>query len=223
MVEPGGALPALPLCASKADIDRLHGQRVRIEARYDVDPVVRGKALQLAYLELPDGTQIARAYRPVTEELGLLEKRVVAIGKVYRDSGQGEHVQALGGPHFYPERIERAMGEPLDPAPPMKRPPPPAARTEAELRARKGLWVNVTGTLASVTPRPDGDTWGDAELGLAGGPRLRIPFVHLASWKPRVGAEVTVIGRVPRDGGAELEGVALCPTADLVRCQKADD
>src|SRR5215212_6182760 len=62
----------LPLCASRADVERLSGKRVRVEGFYEVEPTPGGKRLQAATINLPDGTRLVRSYRPVPEELGFL-------------------------------------------------------------------------------------------------------------------------------------------------------
>jgi hypothetical protein len=185
----------LPKCASSADVDRLHGQTVRIEALYDVDPSPGGKGLEAARLLLDDGTELVRSYRPVPEELGLVEKRVIAVGKVYRDAGQAEHIQQLMAPHFYPDRIEIAPGETKIDPPPAERPLPPQITRAADLAGRRHRWVRATGTVESLTPKGDSD-WSEGKLKLASGDVIAIDNVYHRHWKELVGTEISVVAKV---------------------------
>lgn len=199
----------LPTCASRADVDRLHCQRVRVEAIYDVDPIL-GRKGQPAHLILPDGTMLIREYRPVVAELGFVDKRVVAIGTVARDADQSADVQQMLGPHFSPERIELAPGESPYPVTPTSRPPPPRVSTEEALARRRGLWVQVVGRLGSITPEPDSSSWASAEITVDGGMRVAASSVPLGIWERHRGVEITVVGKVARSGPPVLEGAVIC-------------
>lgn len=209
----------LPKCASSADIDRLHGQKVRIEALYDVDPSPAGKGLEAAYLLLDDGTELVRSYRPVPAELGLVEKRVIAVGKVYRDAGQAPHIQQLMAPHFYPDRIEIAPGETKIDPPPTERPLPPQVTRAADLAGRKLRWVRATGTVESLTPKGDSD-WSEGKLKLASGDVIAIASVYHPHWKDLVGTEISVVAKVLATGEPPSISVRAHCKGRVERCSK---
>jgi hypothetical protein len=198
----------LPRCASSADVERLHGQKVRIEALYDVDPSPAGKGLEAAYLLLDDGTELIRSYRPVPAELGLVEKRVIAVGKVYRDAGQSPHIQQLMAPHFYPDRIEIAPGEAKIDPPPAERPLPPQVTRAADLAGRKHRWVRAAGSVESLTPKGDSD-WSEGRLKLASGDVISISNVYHQHWKELVGTEITVVAKVLATGESEPPSISV--------------
>jgi hypothetical protein len=205
----------LPKCASRADVERLHGQKVRVEALYDVTPVPGGKDLEAAYLVLDDGTELIRSYRPVAEELGLVEKRVIAVGTVYRDAGQADHIQQVMAPHFYPDRIELAEGEAKINPPPTERPPPARITRASELVGKKQRWVLVTGTLEGLTPQGNGD-WSEGRLKLPSGDAITVAHVYRPRWEELVGAEITVVAKVLATG--ERPGEAASVSAQA-RCK----
>lgn len=199
---------ALPRCASKADVERLHGQTVRVEALYDVDPSPAGKGLEAAYLLLDDGTALVRSYRPVVDELGFVERRVIAVGKVYRDAGQADHIQQLMAPHFYPDRIELAPGEAKITPPPTERPAPAKAERVADLAGRKLRWAQVTGTLEALTPKED-TAWSEGRLKLASGEAVALSSLYTIHWKELVGTEITVVGKVIATGEKAGEAATI--------------
>jgi hypothetical protein len=203
---------ALPKCASSADVERLHGQKVRVEALYDVEPTPGGKGLEAAYLLLDDGTELVRSYRPVAAELGLVEKRVVAVGTVYRNAGQAEHIQQLMAPHFYPDHIELAEGETKIEPTPAKRPPPPKIASVADLAGRSRRWVHVTATLERLTPNGGSDR-SEGRLKLANGDTIVLPNVYHRGWQDLVGAEITVIGKVTATGERPGEAATIVDRA----------
>jgi hypothetical protein len=215
LTESSKSAAALPKCASRADVDRLHGQKVRVEALYDVEPSPGGKGLEAAYLLLDDGTELVRSYRPVEAELGFVEKRVVAVGTVYRDAGQAEHIQQLMAPHFYPDHIELAAGETKVEPPPAKRAPPPTIASVAELASRSRRWVQVTATLEGLTAKGDTD-WSEGRLKLANGDTIVIPTVYHRHWRELVGTEITVVGKVIATGERPGEAAAI---ADRAHCK----
>ena len=203
---------ALPKCASSADVERLHGQKVRVEALYDVTPVPGGKGLEAAYLVLEDGTELIRSYRPVAEELGFVEKRVIAVGTVYRDAGQADHIQQVMAPHFYPDRIELAEGETKIDPPPAERPPPARITRASDLAGRKQRWVLVTGTLEGLTPHGNGD-WSEGRLKLPSGDAIGLAHVYRPRWEELVGAEITVVAKVLATGERPGEAASISAQA----------
>jgi hypothetical protein len=217
------AAAALPRCASAADVERLHGQRVVVEGRYEVEPVPGGKRLQAVVIVLPDGTRLIRSYRPVPAEFGLVNRRVVAVGTVYRDSGEGAHVQAVGGPHFRPERVDLAPSEsPYSPNVPAELPPPPVVANAREFDALADRWVQAWGTLVRVTPHQEDPLWANAVVKLTDGTEVSLRAVTRSRWERYVGEGVTVIGRavpaVPGEAGRRLvDRSTVCP-GHVKRC-----
>lgn len=217
------AVPALPRCASGADVERLHGRRVIVEGRYEVEPVPGGKRLQAALIVLPDGTRLIRSYRPVPEEYGLVNRRVVAVGTVYRDAGEGPDVQQVRAPHLRPERVNLAPTEsPYSPTPPTELPPPPIVKTAREFDAQADRWVQAWGSLARVTPHQEDALWANAVVKLTDGTDVHVRAVARSRWERHLGTGVTVIGRaqppVPGEAGRRLvDRVTVC-AGHLKRC-----
>ena len=68
----------------------------------------------------------------------------------------------------------------------------------ATAKARDGRWARVVATLREVVPRPDDGTF-EARLALGDGSRATVERAMLGNldrWKPLVGREVTVVGRL---------------------------
>ncbi|HEY3356822.1 MAG TPA: hypothetical protein VGQ83_26460 [Polyangia bacterium] len=225
---PRSGTAALPRCASRADVERLHGQRVLIEGRYEVEPVPGGKRLQAAAIVLPDRTRLVRAYRPVPEELVYLDRRVIVVGRVFRDAGVGAQEQQVLAPHVRPERIELAPGETPQPvAVPTELPSPPVVRTGPELDAHDDRWVQAFGRLTALKAHDEDPMWANATLALMDGAEVRVRTVVRSRWEPLVGSAVTVVGLAGRAPAGEARGLggrtALCaghlPRCDLVRRQ----
>jgi hypothetical protein len=217
------AAAALPRCASAADVERLHGRRVIVEGRYEVEPVPGGKRLQAALIVLPDGTRLIRSYRPVAEEYGLVNRRVLAVGTVYRDAGEGQEVQQVRAPHFRPERIGLAPSEsPYYSTPPTELPPPPVVATARDFDAQADRWVQAWGTLMRVTPHQEDGLWANAVVKLTDGTEVHVRAVALSRWAPHVGQPVTMIGRaepaVPGEAGRRLVDRATICRGHLKRC-----
>jgi hypothetical protein len=212
----------LPRCASAADIERLHGRRVIVEGRYEVEPVPGGKRLQAALIVLPDGTRLIRSYRPVAEEYGFVNRRVLAVGTVYRDAGEGPEVQQVRAPHFRPERIDLASGEAPYPTRPTELPPPPVVATAREFDTHADRWVQAWGTLVRVTPHQEDGLWANAVVKLTDGTEVHLRAVARSRWDRHVGEAVTVIGRaeapVPGVAGRRLVDRATVCRGHLKRC-----
>jgi len=216
------ASAALPRCAGAADVDRLNGRRVVVEGRYEVEPVPGGKRLQAVIIVLPDGTRLIRSYRPVADEFGLVNRRVRAVGTVYRDSGEGPNVQQVVAPHFRPERIELAAGEPPLTARPTELPAPPVVTTAREFDAQGERWVQAWGTLLRVTPHQEDAMWANAVVKLTDGTEVHLRAVTRSRWERLVGHPVTVIGRaalaVPGEAGRRLADRSTVCRGYLKRC-----
>ena len=213
----------LPRCASAADVERLHGRRVIVEGRYEVEPVPGGKNLQAAVIVLPDGTRLVRSYRPVPAEFGLVNRRVVAVGTVYRDAGEDATAQQVRAPHFRPERVDLAPSEsPYSPTPPTELPAPPVVATARDFDAQADRWVQAWGTLVRVTPHQEDAMWANAVVKLTDGTEVSLRAVTRSRWERYLGAAVTVIGRavapVPGEAGRRLvDRATVCP-GHLKRC-----
>jgi hypothetical protein len=187
-------MPSIPpLCQNKEDIERLHGQRVQLSAFYDVLPLRQGH--QSVYLVLPDGTQVIRAYRPVAEELGFVEKQVIVEGTIYRDANQPPYVSQLLAPHIMVESLQLASGETAITPTPSKRPVPPLLTKADELAARVGRWSYLFGVLSTLNLEPD-STWARGVLTLADGTTIVLEELPSSQWKSLVGRELTVLGKL---------------------------
>jgi hypothetical protein len=185
----------LPRCASRADVDRLHGQKVRVEGRYEVDPVPGGKKLQAATIVLDDRTRLLRSYRPVEKELHLVDRRVIVVGTVFRNAGQPAHHQQVMAPHVYPDSITLATGEKgIEPAP-TELPAPPLVRTFEELERRDDRWVRLQLVLPDEEAKGEG-MWVSPEVRLAGDHWVALQMMAKSTWTKLRGKEVTVFGRV---------------------------
>jgi hypothetical protein len=90
------------------DVEPSYGDPVRLEGRYEVDPIAGGKRFQGAWLVLDDGTRYVIAYRPVPGHFPFLSKRVVIQGRPYMPGRDTQHIQA---PHLEVQSIELAPGE----------------------------------------------------------------------------------------------------------------
>jgi hypothetical protein len=185
-----------------------------------------GKRLQAATIVLPDRTRLVRAYRPVPEELAFVDRRVVAVGRVFRDAGAPAELQQVRAPHFRPERIALAPGEAPQPlGVPPELPAPPVVATGAELDARDDRFVQAWGRLTALTPHDEDPRWANAALALGDGAEVRVRAVARARWAPLLGGEVTVVGRAGQaEAGAPrtLAGrTTICaghvPRCDLMR------
>jgi hypothetical protein len=214
---------ALPRCLSAADVERLSGRRVIVEGRYEVEPVPGGKRLQAASIVLPDGTRLVRSYRPVPAEFDLVNRRVVAVGTVYRDAGEGATVQQVRAPHFRPERINLAPSEsPTYATPPTELPAPPVVAAARDFDAQADRWVQAWGTLVRVTPHQEDPMWANAVVKLTDGTEVSLRAVTRSRWERYLGAAVTVIGRavpsVPGESGRRLvDRTTVCP-GHVKRC-----
>ena len=193
-----GEANALPLITTMADVRRHEGRTARIEGWYEVTPVAGGKALQPASIVLSDGTRLLRSYRPLVAELRFHERRVVVIGKAYRNANEPEYVQQVGGPHVFPDAIE------LDPSEPPAQdlndiPTPPTVDSVHALEARKGRWVQVFATVVSVRESSLGGIWVDAVARLDDGTELELPTVPDSRWRPLQGKVVSFLARVAEE------------------------
>ncbi len=199
----------LPRVRVLADIAEHHGKRAVVEALYEVEPIARGKGGRRVWLVLVDGTRISRAYDAVVAELPYANRRVLATG-VITSGPPDRHVQALLSPHLAVEKLELAIGEP-----PLDRsahdlPVPPVASSMPTLATEIDRWVQVVGTLGSLT----GDL---AKVELADGGAVRVEHVQVPEWAPHVGSKITVLGRLAMEKGAgspfALDLVLRGPTA----------
>ncbi len=87
-------------------------------------------------------------------------------------------------------------------------PPPPVISATPSLGARVDRWVQVVGTLTAVAV--------DATITLGDGGVVRVERVDETTWKPLLGATVTVTGKLAFEKGAGAFGLALVirgPTA----------
>jgi len=73
----------LPNISSGKQIEKLHGKKVCVQGRYEVEPFPGGKMLQAVEIVLPDKTRLMRSYRPIPKEFGFIGKEVFVIGTVY--------------------------------------------------------------------------------------------------------------------------------------------
>jgi len=152
-----------------------------------------------------------------------VNRRVVAVGTVFRDAGEGPEVQQVRAPHFRPERINLAPSEsPYYSSPPAELPPPPVVATAPEFDAQADRWVQAWGTLVRVTPHQEDAFWANALVKLTDGTEVSLRAVTRARWEQYVGAAVTVIGRaapaVPGEAGRRLvDRSTVCP-GHLKRC-----
>jgi len=213
----------LPTIKNLQDLRTHAGERARIEGLYEVAPIAGSKRLQPAVIVLSDGTQLIRSYRPVPAEFGLLDRRVVVIGKATLDADQGPDVQQVMAPHVAPERIELAAGEKaLDPVPARLPAPPKLTRAE-DFERHAGRWVRVVATLKELTELPDEEFWVDATYELADGSQVQQLGVAAKRWRPHLGRQVSVVARaglVEIDGQRRLlltDMSAICD-GDVERC-----
>jgi len=180
------------------------GERVTVEARYRIEPVMGGKRLQAVTLEFDDGESWIRSYRPLRSELKYADKRVVVTGRPYTNSPL---VQSVYGTHFELESIELAPGEaPWDPEP-TQIPPPPFARSADEARARAGEYAQCRGTA------------GDGVFRFADGSELPL---QAGAWfdELAIDGDMTVLAWVDDDGALHARGA--CP-GEQPRCGVTDD
>lgn len=187
------------------DIEPAYSDPVRLEGRYEVDPIPGGKRFQGAWLVLDDDSRYVIAYRPVPEHFEFLDKRVLVRGRPYMPGRDTQHILAT---HLEVHSIELAPGETPYLLPPAKPVAPPVARTATELAARDGRWVQVVGTLESVRDDPDGYL-GIARLRLADGTEVQARRVLAAEWSRRCSKTVTVTSRVERVEDGDLVSFEL--------------
>jgi hypothetical protein len=185
------------------DIEPSFDDPVRLEGRYEVDPVPGGKRFQGSWLVLDDGSRYVIAYRPVAAHFAFIDKRVVIHGRPYMPGADTQH---MGAQHLQVDTIELAEGETPYTSPPAEPPLPPLARSIADLSPRRGRWVRVVGRLETVEDDPD-SYLGLAVLRLADGSQLRARYVPKAAFRRYVGQMVTVISRLDEgDQAPELIG-----------------
>ncbi len=202
----------LPRVRVLADVAAHGGERVAVEALYDVDRIGGGTGGHSTWLVLVDGTRISRAYAQVHDELGLVERRVLAVGKL--TPGPADDAHALMAPHLAVERIDLAAGE----APgPKVVPAPPLTSAAPTLAPRYDRWTSVVGAVDRLDHRGEGV---DAVLKLPDGTLVRVCRVEESSYRPWVGQTVTVTGLLRMEKGVagpfaielSLRGrTALCP------------
>ena len=191
-----------PRIATMADLERYEGQHARIEGWYEVTPVAGGKALQPACIVLSDGTRLIRSYRPVASELRFHERRVVVLGKAYRNANEPEYVQQVMAPHVFPDSIGLDPSEP--PAPALTDiPTPPTADTLRALESRKGRWVQVFATVVTIRDSSAGGMWVDAIARLDDGTEVDVPTVPESRWRPLQGKLVSFLAQVSEETGSE--------------------
>jgi len=163
---------------------------------------------------LPDRTRVLRAYRPVSEELGFVDRRVIVVGIILRDAGEGPAVQQVLAPHVRPERIDLAPGEPRPRVAVTELPSPPVAATAAAFDARDDQYVQAWGRLVELRRHDEDAMWANATLALKDGTTVVARAVVHARWEPLLGTPVTAVGLAGRAAGEEprrLSGrVAVC-------------
>ncbi|KAL6075061.1 hypothetical protein QOT17_003819 [Balamuthia mandrillaris] len=176
-----------PICRSKADVE---GHRetaasslVRLSGVYSVDRVSSGKRLQGVWIRLEeDGYNVCRSYRPVAEEFGFVDKRVIVRCSVGWPS---RHVQSLSCLHAQDiHSIELAEGETSYDEVPNRLPPPALVQRASDLLFLNQQWVRLVGTITSVQVDPQNAHFAEAEIA------LRSPFNN--SDEALDGAEVII-------------------------------
>ena len=185
------------------DTTPAYGDPVKLEGRYELDPIPGGKRFQGAWLVLDDGTRHIIAYRPVPEHFAYLEKRVLVEGRPYVPGRDTQHVLAT---HLEVHSIRLAHGETPYLLPPDEPIAPPVVRTSAGLAARNGRWAKVIGTLESVCDSADGHL-GLARLRLEDGTEVRARNVRPGEWSCLCGKTITVTSRVTR--AVDSDGTSL--------------
>lgn len=185
------------------------------EGIFDIDRSHGGKALQGSWLETPRGQRYILSYRPMPEHLDKLEKRVVVRAAVYDPCGQ-----AIAAEHLQVASIRLADGETPYDSPPTALPPPPQARTRAELRARVNRWVQAVGQLKAV--RPDEYDWFMVDLRLDDGTlvstRVTDSQVDLL-YRPRLGTRMTFLGRLSTRQGKYIFDRAWVCEGEVADCE----
>ncbi|KAL6055238.1 hypothetical protein QOT17_016889 [Balamuthia mandrillaris] len=165
-----------PICRSKADVE---GHRetaasslVRLSGVYSVDRVSSGKRLQGVWIRLEeDGYNVCRSYRPVAEEFGFVDKRVVVRCSVGWPS---RHVQSLSCLHAQDiHSIELAEGETSYDEVPNRLPPPALVQRASDLLLLNQQWVRLVGIITSVQVDPQNAHFAEAEIA------LRNPFSNM--------------------------------------------
>ncbi len=208
---------SLPRVRTREDLAANDGRRVALEGFYDVQRIRWGKGGEIVTVRLVDGTEVIRATSVVRDELGWVERKVLAIGVVHAGPPPGP-AQAILAPHVAPERIEAADGLPSPAAPPAEIPAPPFFSSSAPLAARVDRWAQIGGTLEAIVPHGADPGARDAHVRLGDGALLRVERVHEPDWASHLGRTVTVIGRLkldkPKAGGAfALDLVIRGPSA----------
>jgi len=186
-----GAPPRVRLLG---DIAEHHGKRVIVEAKYEVEPIARGKGGKRVWLVLIDGTRISRAYDVVASELPYTGHLVLATG-VITSGPPDTHIQALNAPHLALEKLELRSNQPPIDNTLTDVPAPPIGSTTPSLARAIDDWVQVVATLSAISAT---DT---ATLKLSDGGVVRVERVQAASWTPLIGRTVTVTGRLAMEGG----------------------
>jgi hypothetical protein len=172
---------------------------VTFEARLDIDRLAGGKRFQGTVLYLDSGQVLVAAYRPIPRYFEFVDKRVVVTGRHYMPSPDVQHVSGL---HFSIESIKLAPGEtPYDPKP-VELPTPASVRRGDQLEPLHRRWVQLFARLDAGRLKPD-DYWSDVVLKLADGVPVSATVYQTSfknKWKPLIGREVTVIGKLAVEG-----------------------
>jgi len=213
------AADGLPTIRTQADLEAHAGKPARIEGRYEVSPVAGSKRLQPAVIVLSDGTQLLRAYRPVPEEFGLLDRKVVVFGKATLDADQGPNVQQVMAPHVFPDKIELAAGEKAIQPVPTELPAPPKATRAEDFARYAGRYVRMVGEFKELKPLPDESFWADAIYALADGSMVQQASVAVSRFEAHVGKQVTVVARA---GLVEIDGERQLLLTDLTEICAGD-
>lgn len=194
-------------CKSINDVKRHHGKKVLVKGRYEVEPVPGSKRLQAVSIVLPDRTRLIRAYKPVKEEFGYINKQVMVIGMVLADDGESSHVQQVMAPHITNiESITLAPGEIPYQTIPEKIPDLPFIEKKEDLAKWENHWIHLYGRLKSVKKREDESNWANAQFWLPDGTRIIIEWVPFSRWKSFIGNSITITLRL----NLEKEEKGIC-------------
>lgn len=159
---------------------------------------------QPSTLHLDDGTRLFLAHHPLPGYFAFVDRRVLVTG------------WPAGPQYFRPATMNLAPGEVAREGAIVSLPPPPRARTRAELERHFDRWVLAVGTVEDIVSTGKGD--GDLVLRLADRTRVVGGGSYESLMKYGGGERVTVLGSVWRsDGKLRLRSIRVCK-GEVDRC-----
>lgn len=206
--------PAPAPDANEAILDHLFGPRPAgaptdaLTGIFSIDRVARYSGgdpfYQPSTLHFEDGTHVFLAHHPLPGYFAFVDRRVVVTG------------WPAGSLYFRAATMNLAPGELAREGAIDSLPPPPRARTRAEVERQFERWVLAVGTVDDIVHTGKGD--GDLVLRLADRSRVVGGGSYESLSKYGGGERVTVLGSVwRRDGQLRLHSIRVCK-GEVDRC-----